>query len=101
MANELTKILVCDDDADIAAAVSIYLRAEGYEVLCASNGREALEICEREPLSLLILDIMMPEMDGIAALTAEDYARMLENARRIGCKLRQGGMTRAALAKIR
>ena len=70
MANELTKILVCDDDADIAAAVSIYLRAEGYEVLCASNGREALEICEREPLSLLILDIMMPEMDGIAALTA-------------------------------
>ena len=70
MANEKAKILVCDDEADIVSAISIYLRAEGYDVLCASNGREALDICGRESLSLLILDIMMPEMDGIAALTA-------------------------------
>ena len=69
MANETTKILICDDEADIVSAVSIYLRAEGYEVLCASNGREALDIIGRERLSLLILDIMMPEMDGITALT--------------------------------
>lgn len=70
MIHDIPKILVCDDDADIAAAVSIYLRAEGYEVLTAANGRQALEICAAEPLSLLILDIMMPEMDGITALSA-------------------------------
>lgn len=70
MAMEKETILVCDDEEDIVTAISIYLRAEGYDVLCASNGREALELCERERLSLVILDIMMPEMDGIAALTA-------------------------------
>ena len=70
MNNDIPKILVCDDDADIAAAVSIYLRAEGYEVVTAADGREALEICANEKLSLLILDIMMPVLDGISALSA-------------------------------
>lgn len=68
--NEKERILICDDEADIVSAVSIYLRAEGYEVVSASNGREALDIIGRERLSLVILDIMMPEMDGIAALNA-------------------------------
>ena len=68
MANDKPKILICDDEADIVSAISIYLRAEGYETLTAANGREALDICAREPISLLLLDIMMPEMDGITAL---------------------------------
>ncbi len=68
MANDKPKILICDDEADIVSAISIYLRAEGYETLTAANGREALDICAREQISLLLLDIMMPEMDGITAL---------------------------------
>ena len=68
MANDKPKILICDDEADIVSAISIYLRAEGYETLSASNGRDALDICAREPISLLLLDIMMPVMDGITAL---------------------------------
>lgn len=69
MTTEKQRILICDDERDIVSAVSIYLRAEGFDVLCAENGREALEIIAREPLSLVILDIMMPEVDGITALT--------------------------------
>ncbi len=69
MGTEKQRILVCDDEADIVRAVSIYLQAEGYDVLCASNGREALDLIEKASLSLVILDIMMPEIDGITALT--------------------------------
>ncbi len=63
------RILICDDEVDIVSAVSIYLKAEGYEVLTAYNGREALEIAENEALSLILIDIMMPEMDGITAMS--------------------------------
>ncbi|MBO5649638.1 MAG: response regulator transcription factor [Clostridia bacterium] len=69
MTDKQETVLVCDDDADIAAAIAIYLRAEGYLVLCASNGQEALTLCRKEHISLLILDIMMPVTDGITALT--------------------------------
>lgn len=62
-------ILVCDDEADIAAALKIYLEAEGYRVYLASNGREALECARKEPIQLILLDIMMPGMDGIATLS--------------------------------
>ncbi|MBQ3065894.1 MAG: response regulator transcription factor [Clostridia bacterium] len=62
------RILVCDDEEDIVSAVSIYLQAEGYEVIKAYDGLQALRILEAEPVSLLILDIMMPVMDGIATL---------------------------------
>ncbi len=64
------KILVCDDDKDIVKAISIYLKAEGYDVAEAYNGKEAVEILEKENKELLILDVMMPEMDGISALSA-------------------------------
>ena len=63
------KILICDDEADIVSAISIYLRAEGWETVCANSGREALELAARENLSLILMDIMMPEMDGITAMT--------------------------------
>ena len=60
-------ILICDDDSDIAAALEIYLKAEGYRTLRASNGREALDVVSRETVHLALMDIMMPGMDGIAA----------------------------------
>jgi len=68
-------ILVCDDEKDIVSALKIYLSAEGYRVLEAYTGKEALEILSREKVYLVLLDIMMPEMDGIQALTRirEEY----------------------------
>ena len=61
-------ILICDDEKDIVAALKIYLEAEGYTCFTAFNGREALEVLRREKIHLLLLDVMMPEMDGISAL---------------------------------
>ena len=60
-------ILVCDDDRDIVEAVSIYLETSGYNVLKAYNGIEAIEIVRNEEVHLIVIDIMMPEMDGIKA----------------------------------
>ena len=65
----MDKILICDDEADIVSAISIYLRAEGWETAAAYNGREALRVLSEEEISLVILDIMMPEMDGITTLS--------------------------------
>lgn len=62
------KILVCDDEKDIVSALKIYLGAENYEVLEASNGKEAVKIAREQELHLILLDIMMPVMDGISAL---------------------------------
>jgi two-component system, response regulator, stage 0 sporulation protein F len=64
----MKKILVADDEMSIRLLYSEELKEEGYEVYMASNGREALEVVERIPLDLVILDIKMPEMDGIEAL---------------------------------
>ena len=59
------KILVCDDDKEIVNAIEIYLSKEGYNILKAYNGKEALKIIEKTEVHLIILDIMMPEMDGM------------------------------------
>ena len=61
-------ILVCDDDREIVDAIEIYLMQEGFRVLKAYNGRQALEMLNKEEIHLLILDLMMPEMDGIHAI---------------------------------
>lgn len=58
------KILIADDDPNIRKLLQMTLEAEGYEVIQAANGREALEKVEKHPVDLLILDIMMPEVDG-------------------------------------
>ena len=58
-------ILVCDDDKEIAGAIETYLKNEGYTVFKAYDGVLALEIARREQLHLIIMDIMMPKMDGI------------------------------------
>ena len=57
-------ILVVDDEKDIVSALEIYLKAEGYRVLTAYNGREALSVAAREDVHLILMDIMMPVMDG-------------------------------------
>jgi DNA-binding response OmpR family regulator len=61
----MQKILVCDDDREIVEAVEIYLTREGFEVLKAYDGYEALNIMEKTPVDLLIVDVMMPGLDGI------------------------------------
>ncbi|MDR2977589.1 MAG: response regulator transcription factor [Streptococcaceae bacterium] len=60
-------ILVCDDDKDIRNALKIYLENDGYTVIQADNGREALQQMKANDVQLILLDIMMPEMDGIQA----------------------------------
>ena len=60
-------VLICDDDPDIVAALKIYLSSENYHLLTASNGREAVELVRSQPVHLILMDIMMPELDGIAA----------------------------------
>ena len=60
-------ILVCDDDKEIASAIEIYLSNEGYQVVKAYNGFEALDVLEEREIHLIIMDIMMPKMDGMRA----------------------------------
>lgn len=61
----MAKILVCDDDREIVEAIDIYLSQEGHTVLKAYDGQEALETLKNDQVDLLILDIMMPKLDGI------------------------------------
>ncbi len=60
-------ILICDDDRDIRRALRIYLTGEGYRVLEAENGRQALEVLEGSKADLVLMDVMMPGLDGLAA----------------------------------
>ena len=60
-------ILICDDEKDIVAALKIYLEAEGYTTFAAYDGREALDVLRREKIHLVLMDVMMPALDGIAA----------------------------------
>lgn len=62
------RVLVCDDEKDIVSAISIYLKSDGYDVVTAHNGIEAVEIVRQQEIHLVLLDIMMPEMDGIEAM---------------------------------
>ena len=61
-------ILVCDDEQDIVSAINIYFEAEGYKVFTAENGKEALNIVAKEEIHLILMDVMMPVMDGIQAV---------------------------------
>lgn len=60
-------VVVCDDDEAICKSIEIYLKNEGYNVLTAYNGLEAIDIINNNDVHCLVLDIMMPEMDGISA----------------------------------
>lgn len=63
----MAKILVCDDDKDIVEAIDVYLTQEGYEVLKAYDGDEAIKVLKSNEVDLLIIDVMMPRLDGIRA----------------------------------
>lgn len=62
-------ILICDDEKDIVSALKIYLEAEGYRVFEAYNGAEALDIAGREEVHLILLDVMMPGMNGMETVS--------------------------------
>lgn len=63
----MENILVCDDDREIVEAIEIYLRQDGYQIYKAYDGEQAIEILKKEKIHLLIIDIMMPRLDGIRA----------------------------------
>ena len=65
---KMYNILVCDDEKDIVSALEIYLTADGYQVFTAYNGRQAVDILNKEEIHLVLMDIMMPEMNGISAM---------------------------------
>ena len=71
----MNTILVCDDDREIVDAIEIYLVQEGYQVLKAYDGVQAVEMLEKHDIQLLIIDIMMPRLDGIrATLKIREYS---------------------------
>ena len=63
----MLNILICDDDKAIVDGIAIYLQNEGYKIFKAYNGLEAIEIVRDNPIHLIIMDVMMPKMDGIRA----------------------------------
>ena len=64
--DEIT-VLVCDDDREIVEAIDIYLRQEGYQVLKAYDGEEAIRLLAENKVELVLMDVMMPRLDGIRA----------------------------------
>ena len=64
-------ILICDDDKDIVNALTIYLSNPDYMLFQAYNGAEALEVMGKENIHLVLMDIMMPEMDGLAVVRSK------------------------------
>ena len=63
----MAEILVCDDDKDIVEAIEIYLTQEGHKLLKAFDGEQAIRVLKNNPVDLLIIDVMMPKLDGIRA----------------------------------
>lgn len=73
MGHNMGKILVVDDEVAIRIGIKEFAEHQGYEVCEAANGREAVELCRQQDFDLIIMDIMMPEMDGYQA-----YAKIRE-----------------------
>ena len=73
----MANILVCDDDREIVDAIEIYLSQDGYKIYKAYDGEQAIQILDKEDIHLLIMDIMMPRLDGIrATLKIREYSSM-------------------------
>ena len=71
----MASILVCDDDKEIVDAIEIYLMQEGYQVYKAYDGEQALKVLKEKEIHLLIIDVMMPKLDGIhATLKIREYS---------------------------
>lgn len=72
---KMANILVCDDDKEIVDAIEIYLSQDGYQIFKAYDGAQAIEILKKEDIHLLIMDVMMPKLDGIrATLKIREYS---------------------------
>ncbi len=65
----MNRILICDDDRDLVSSIRIYLNAEGFQTICAYNGQECLAYLRQQEFQLVILDVVMPEKDGIETLS--------------------------------
>ena len=63
----MSKILIVDDEPDIITLISRYAKREGYEVMTAEDGRQAIEACQKEDFDIIIMDVMMPDTDGFTA----------------------------------
>lgn len=71
----MANILVCDDDREIVDAIEIYLSQDGYRIFKAYDGEQAIELLKKEDIQLLIMDVMMPKLDGIrATLKIREYS---------------------------
>ena len=71
----MSNILVCDDDREIVDAIEIYLNQDGYRIFKAYDGQQAIDLLKKEEIHLLIMDIMMPKLDGIrATLKIREYS---------------------------
>lgn len=71
----MANILVCDDDKEIVDAIEIYLSQDGYHIFKAYDGQQAIEVLKQEDIHLLIMDVMMPRLDGIrATLKIREYS---------------------------
>ena len=71
----MANILVCDDDKEIVDAIEIYLSQDGYRIFKAYDGEQAIEMLKKEDIHLLIMDVMMPRLDGIrATLKIREYS---------------------------
>ena len=71
----MANILVCDDDKEIVDAIEIYLLQEGYTIFKAYDGQQAIKILKEQQIHLLLIDIMMPKLDGIhATLKIREYS---------------------------
>ena len=71
----MANILVCDDDKEIVDAIEIYLSQDGYKIFKAYDGEQAIQILDKEDIHLLIMDIMMPKLDGLrATLKIREYS---------------------------
>lgn len=75
MGEKMANILVCDDDREIVDAIEIYLSQDGYRIFKAYDGVQAIEMLKKEEIHLLIMDVMMPKLDGIrATLKIREYS---------------------------
>lgn len=83
----MNRILVCDDDKEIVEAIEIYLQQEGYEICKAYDGEEALAILKKQAVDLLIIDVMMPRLDGIRG-DIKDKGRKQYTDHHSFCKIR-------------
>ena len=64
----MAKILICDDEPGLRRAIKKYAQSDGHETVEAGNGREAVEACKKEQFDIIIMDVMMPELDGFSAV---------------------------------